>query len=175
MNRTSIDRLTEALAVLCVAAALVILYLPAGAPAVEASLARLTVQAVPDEDMSRFQGLLEEARRQVDANSDPEQLLDQLKELYPGRHEVWALVARHRESAGRDHEALSAYGRAVRLYPDYLDERSGLYLGKRIEVLTARVMDELRTLRSEQGLDPPGRELLKTAYFLKRRLAGGCE
>jgi len=175
MKRNSVDRITEALAVLCVAAAVITLTVSARVPAVEGSLAGLRVQTVSDQDMSRFQNLLQEARRLADTNRDPEPLLKELKENFPGRHEVWALMARHAESKGSDSEALIAYARAVRLQPDYLDERSGLFLGKRIEVLTARVMDEVGAVRSSQGLDSAGKELLKMAYFLKRRLAGGCE
>jgi cytochrome c-type biogenesis protein CcmH/NrfG len=175
MNRTFINRLTEALALLCVAAAVFTLVNSARVPAVEGPLAGFKAQAVPDQDVERFHDLLRQTRRLADANGDPEPLLLELKGDFPGRHEVWALTARHSESEGRDPEALTAYARAVRLQPDYLDERSGLFLGKRIEVLTARVMDELNTARSDRGLDSDGKELLKTAYFLKRRLAGGCE
>ena len=175
MNRKSVDRITEALAILCVAAAVITLTVSARVPVVEGSLADLRVQTVSDQDMSRFQNLLQEARRLADTNRDPKPLLKELKGSFPGRHEVWALTARHAEAEGRDSEALTAYARAVRLQPDYLDERSSLFLGKRIEVLTVRVMGDLNAARSSQGLDGAGKELLKTAYFLKRRLAGGCE
>jgi len=175
MSQEILNRITEALAVFCVAAAVITLVNSARVPSVEGSLAGLKAQAVSDQDMERFQALLSQARRLADSNGDPGPLLTELKGNFPGRHEVWALTARHRESEGRDGEALAAYARAVRLQPDYLDERSGLFLGKRIEVLTGRVMDELDTARRRGGLDSAGEELLKTAYFLKRRLAGGCE
>jgi cytochrome c-type biogenesis protein CcmH/NrfG len=175
VNRSVVNRSTELLIILCIAAAVITLTVSARVPAVEGSLAGLRVQTVSDQDMSRFQNLLQEARRFADTNRDPEPLLSELKESFPGRHEVWALAARHSEAEGSDSEALTAYARAVRLQPDYLDEKSGLFLGKRIEVLTARVMDELDTARSSRSLDSDGKELLKTAYFLKRRLAGGCE
>lgn len=175
MKRISVDRLTEVLALLCVSTALITLTYSAGVPAADGSLAQLKVQTVADQDMAGFHTMLQEARRKVDSNRDPGQLLARLQESFPGRHEVWALTARHSESEGRDRDALAAYGRAVRLQPDYLDEKSGLYLGKRIETLTAKVMDDLRATRSSGELDRTGKELLKTAYFLKRRLAGGCE
>jgi len=175
MKRNSIDRLTEFLAILCIAAAVIILVYSARVPAVDGSLADLRVQAVSDQDMVRFHALLGEARLLADTNRDPGPLLQELKGNFPGRHEVWALTARHWEAVGSDSEALTAYARAVRLQPDYLDEKSGLFLGKRIEALTARVMGELNAARNNQGLDSAGEELLRTAYFLKRRLAGGCE
>jgi cytochrome c-type biogenesis protein CcmH/NrfG len=175
MNRTFINRLTETLALLCVAAAIAILVYSARVPAVEGSLADLKVQVVSDHDMARFHVLLQDARRLTDTNRNPDAVMEELKESFPGRHEVWALAARHWEAQGHDGEALFAYARAVRLQPDYLDEGSGLFLGKRIEMLTAKVMDDLDTARSSRDLDNAGKQLLKTAYFLKRRLAGGCE
>jgi len=175
MNKRLVDRITEALAVLSVAAAMVILIYSTRVPPVEGSLADLRVQTVSDHEIERFHSLLNEARRLTDTNRDPEHLMQELKGSFPGRHEVWALAARHWEAEGQDSEALLAYARAVRLQPDYLDEGSALFLGKRIEVLTVKVMGELDAARSSQGLDNTGKKLLKTAYFLKRRLAGGCE
>ena len=175
MNKRTVDRFTEALALLCVAAALVVLTNWSRVPAAEGSLADLRVQTVSDQDVVRFHSLLDEARRLADTNRDPEPVLKELKGSFPGRHEVWALAARHSESVGSDNEALVAYARAVRLQPEYMDKKSGLFLGKRIEVLTLRVMGELDTARNSGDLDSAGKNLLKTAYFLKRRLAGGCE
>jgi len=175
MSKHTINRLTEALAILCVAAAIITLVLSGRVSPVEGSLAGLQVQTVSDQDMGRFQALLNDARRLADTNRDPEPLLLELKGNFPGRHEVWALSARFAESEGREGEALTAYARAVRLQPDYLDEKSGLFLGKRIEALTGKIMTELMAARNSQGLDGTGKELLKTVYFLKRRLAGGCE
>ncbi len=175
MNKTLVDRITEALAILCVAAALVVLTTWSRVPAAEGSLAGLRIQTVSDQDMEKFHALLQEARRLADTNRDPEPVLQELKGSFPGRHEVWALAARYSESEGRDGDALAAYARVVRLQPDYLDKKSGLFLGKRIEVLTERVMGELDAAKSSRELDNAGKKLLKTAYFLKRRLAGGCE
>ncbi len=175
MNSKIVDRLTETLAALCVAAAVITLTVSARVPAAEGSLAGLRIQTVSDQDMERFQTLLQEARRLADTNRDPEPVLQELKESFPGRHEVWALTARYSESEGRDGDALAAYARAVRLQPEYLDKKSGLFLGKRIKVLTERVMGELDAAKSSQELDSAGKKLLKTAYFIKRRLAGGCE
>ena len=175
MKRKIVDRLTEALAVLCIAAAVITLVYSARVPTVEGSLSDMRVQTVSEQDMVRFHTLLGEARRLTDTNGDPEPLVQELKGSFPGRHEVWAIAARYQEAEGQDSEALVAYARAVRLQPDYLDEGSELFLGKRIQALTVKVMGELDAARSSQGLDSAGKDLLKTAYFLKRRLAGGCE
>lgn len=175
MERNMINRLTEALAILCVVAAAVILVRTAGVSPVDRPLAALSVQEVAAPDVARFQLLLDEARRQVDTNRDPTEILTRLKGDFPGRHEVWALSARDEESKGLQAKALASYARAVKLQPDYMDERSDLFLGKRIEALTGSVMERLQSVRKERELDPGEKTLLKTAYFLKRRIAGGCE
>lgn len=175
MNRKIIDRTTELFVLICLAAAIAILTLSARTGPAAGSLAALTVQTVGEQDMEKFRSLLREARQLVDTNLDPDPVLGDLERLFPGRHETWALAGRYAESMGLDSEALAAYARAVRLQPDYLDEGSGLFLGRRIEALTDRVMDDLVRVRKAGGLDAAGKEMLKTAYFLRRRLAGGCE
>jgi len=175
MNQTLINRITESLAVLCAIAAVIILARSATAPAMEDSLADTKVQAVAGLDMERFNTLLNEARRITDSNGDPGPLLQVLEGSFPGRHEVWALAARSAEAQGREGEALLDFARAVRLQPDYLDKRSALFLGKRIEALTGKVMAGLDAARTSRVLDGAEKELLKTAYFLRRRMAGGCE
>lgn len=174
-NQTLIDRLTETLALFCIAAAVVILVHSAKISPVEGSLAGLTVQKVSEQDMDRFQSLLNDARRLVDTNRDPGTTLGVLKEEFPGRHEVWALAARHEESDGLKGVALVSYARAVKLQPGYLDEKSDFFLGKRIEALTDDVMDRMLMVRKKRALGEEEKKLMKTAYFLKRRIAGGCE
>lgn len=174
MSKQTIDRITEILVVLCVAAALVVLSGRSRVPDDKGFLAGLRVQEVGDQDLERFRALIREVRRKVDSNIEPGQTMIQLKKDYPGRHEVWAVSARHEESVGRDGPAVVSYARAVRLEPDYLDENSILYLGRRIEGIVDRIMEDLLEAR-DNGLDEEGKVQLKAAYFLKRRLAGGCE
>lgn len=175
MNNKLVDRLSETLAVFCILAAVAVLLQAADVSPVKSSLADLKAQAVPEQDMGRFQSLLGEARILADTNRDPTPLLTELKDDFTGRHEVWALAGRYFESRKKEKDALLSYARAVRLQPDYLDERSGLFLGKRIEALTVKVMGDLAAVRSSRPLEKDDRQLLKSAYFLKRRLAGGCE
>jgi len=175
MNRSAVNRLTEGLALLCAVAAVVILARSAVVPAAQISLSGLRTEVLDEGDRERFSMLLGEARRVADSNGDPDLLLTELEESFPGRHEVWALAGRHAEAKGEDGPALMAFARAVRLEPDYLEEGSGLFLGRRIEALTRRVMGDLKEVRSSRGLNSSEKELIKTAYFIKRRLAGGCE
>jgi hypothetical protein len=76
---------------------------------------------------------------------------------------------------GEEPAALMDYARVVRLQPDYLDDGSPLYLGARIEGVTDRELTRLRGKKKAEGLTGEERKLIKAAYFLVRRLAGGCE
>lgn len=174
MRRNTVDRITEALVVICVAAALVILGISTRVPDEKAALADLKVQEVKGEDLDKFRLLISEARRKVDSNGEPGPAMTRLQKEYPGRHEIWAVSGRYEESVGRDGQAVVSYARAVRLEPDYLDVNSDLYLGRRIERTVDRVLEDLRGDRAH-GLDERDKVRIEASYFLKRRLAGGCE
>jgi len=174
MSNKTVDRITEGLIVLCIAGAVVILGGVSNTHHADIALAGLRPQEVSRQDQERFRLMIREVRRKVDGNGDPGPSLARLVEGYPGRHEVWVVDARYLESAGRDGAALVSYARAVRLEPDYLDEGSELYLGRRIGEVLNRTMGDLLRAR-EHGLDEQQRIELDAAYFLERRLAGGCE
>lgn len=174
MKKQIIDRITEALIVLCAAAALVVLGGWARGSGMEGSLAGLNVQEIEGQDLEEFRILVREVRRKVDSNVEPGLTLSRLLRDYPGRHEVWTVSARYEESAGREGSALVSYAHAVRLEPDYLDRNSDLYLGGRIVRVLDRAMEDLLKAR-DRGLDEQEKIQLEAAYFLKRRLAGGCE
>lgn len=175
MSRNLVDRITEAAAILCLVAGLAVPAMSKKGHGNEPDLASLMTRELSGGDAARFRSALDGARRLVDANGKADNVLDELHAAFPGRHEVWVLSARFKENTGRPAPAMVDYARAVRLESGYIDEGSGLFLGKRIENLTDRVMDDLLRKKRRGDLDKPGSYQLKTAYFLKRRLAGGCE
>jgi len=175
MNKRAVNRLTEIAAFACMAAAILLLLLPPGNTEGGGDLASLRTQEVQGAEGDAFRTSLAKARRLVDGGGDPENGLADLANRYPGRHEVWALSARHHEARGEEPAALMDYARAVRLQPDYLDDGSPLYFGVRIEGVTDRELTRLRGKKSSEGLTGEERKLIKAAYFLVRRLAGGCE
>ncbi|UCG38134.1 MAG: hypothetical protein JSV00_08005 [bacterium] len=175
MGTHTVDRITEVMAVLCIAGVVWFMALPGGGPGAGTTLAALRSEEIQEGDLQRFRGTLQEARRMVDSNADAKSALEALRSGYPGRHEVWVLSARYHEAAGSEPSAMLDYARAVRLEPAYLDKGSSLYLGGRIEAITGRVLTLLLEAKAGGALGAPEQEQLKAAYFLKRRLAGGCE
>jgi len=138
-------------------------------------IARSVERPVLPGEAQAFARGIKEARLLVDGNGNPAAVLAELQKQYPGRHEVWALSARFQENMGDDREALMDYARAVRLKGDYLDEGSPLYLGGRIKSLVKRTFSNLSKKKKQEGLAGDEKELLKVVYFLRRRIAGGCE
>lgn len=169
------DRITE-IAMAAAALWLAVLLWPAGAGGPAASgLAEARARQLTGVAMERFGARLAQVRRLVDGSGDADRELSDLLEGYPGRHEAWSLAGRYHEAAGRSAPSLMAYATAVRLQPDYLDDRSGLYLGGRIGKLVDTEMERLSALKRKGSLQPADKAEIKAAYFLKRRLAGGCE
>jgi len=171
------DRIAE----IAIVALLVFLgaqFLPSRTPTTEISintLAGARVKSMDPVESAYFKKELTQARLVVDGDSDAAEILEKLKKKYPGRHEVWALSARFLETVGKNQEALSHYARAVRLNSDYLEKDSPIFLGHRIKSLTNNVLEDLILKKRKSGLSPEEVEYVKIAYFLRRRLAGGCE
>jgi hypothetical protein len=175
METRAVNRLTELAAVACIVAAVWLLVLPLGGSDASGDLAGMKAQEIQGAEGEAFRSLLDEARRLVDGGGKARDRLTDLVSTYPGRHEVWALSARYHEAVKVEPAALMDYARAVRLEPDYLDDGSPLYLGARIEGVTKRELARLRAKKSAEGLSGEEGEMIKAAYFLVRRLAGGCE
>ncbi|TNF49451.1 hypothetical protein EP232_01475 [bacterium] len=171
-----IDRITD-VAILVLAVALVFqVYLSRpGNPAGMDGVVHARTQSIPPDERLAFEEGLNDARILVDSNGDADTALMKLQRRYPGRHEVWSLSGRYRESVGDETAAIMGYARAVRLNGDYLDDRSPICLAGRVEPLVDRSFIRLKDVQKTRGLTVEEKDLLKTVYFLRRRLAGGCE
>ncbi len=167
------DRVAETAAVLFAAAAIGVLL--SGARGGVAALPDARPSAIEPSALADFTARLDAARVIVDTNRQADDALAALKDVYARRHEVWALCARYNEARSQWGTALHDYAYAVRLEPAYLDEGSPLFLGDRIGRLVERRVESLLAAKSSGAFGKEEAAELKTAYFLKRRLAGGCE
>ncbi|MEW6088227.1 MAG: hypothetical protein AB1498_07975 [bacterium] len=71
--------------------------------------------------------------------------------------------------------AISEYRRAVEIEPDYIDERTGLFLGDEIKDVIKKTIFELTGEEKKTPADKIIRQGLKDAYYLRRRFGRGCE
>ena len=171
-----IDKITIAV-ILALAAAMVLLVYNSRLedPAALDGIVHARIQSIPSDERLAFEKGLNDARVLVDSNGDAEAALLTLQRRYPGRHEVWSLSGRYRESLGEESAAINSYARAIRLNGDYLDERSPICLAGRVEPLVERSFARLKDAKRARALTQEEKNLLKAVYFLRRRLAGGCE
>jgi len=175
MNK-HIDKLTTAaILVLAVALAFQVYHSHLEEPAEMDGIVRARTQSIPPDERLAFEKGLNDARILVDSNGDANATLLTLQRRYPGRHEVWSLSGRYRENVGDEATAIMSYARAIRLNGDYLDERSPICLAGRVEPLVDRSFVRLKDIKKARGLSVEEKDLLKAVYFLRRRLAGGCE
>jgi len=94
---------------------------------------------------------------------------------FPGSAGAWEILGRFLEGAGEEGPAVRAWARAVRLDPGLGDRGSPAYLGGRIGALAERSLARLRKAKAGRALSPAEGEELDAVYYLRRRLAGGCE
>ncbi|MBI5142632.1 MAG: hypothetical protein HZA20_10680 [Nitrospirae bacterium] len=71
--------------------------------------------------------------------------------------------------------AVRYYRDAVNMNPDYVDKRSGVFIGKKINVAANEAIREFKARVAVNGDDAEAREGLKVAYYLKRMIAGSCQ
>ncbi len=70
--------------------------------------------------------------------------------------------------------AMPAYKAAVDLNPDYLDKKTGMFQGKKLNVAVTEALDEVdRKIRANPA-DKSMKKNRKLIYYLKRRIAGSC-
>ena len=171
-----IDKITgAAILIFAVVLAFQVYHSRSNDPADMDGIVRARTQSIPSDERMAFEKGLNDARVLVDSNGDAGAVLLTMQHRYPGRHEVWSLSGRYHESLGEDAAAINSYARATRLNGDYLDERSPICLAGRVEPLVERSFVRLKDAKRTRVLTVQEKDLLNAVYFLRRRLAGGCE
>jgi tetratricopeptide (TPR) repeat protein len=101
--------------------------------------------------------------------------LKDIMKRYPEKSLSYVYLAQLYLEQGELADSIHNYRRAVEMEPDYVDERTPLFIGDKIKEL---VTEGRQKLGREKALKPKDREIrkaLKDVYYLQSRLAGGCE
>ena len=114
---------------------------------------------------SEEQGLYQEAMAQVK---------DIMKD-YPEKSLPSVYLARLHFKQGELGESIINYRLAVEMEPDYVDERTPLFIGDEIKEIVEEGREKFGREKALKPEDKEVREALKDIYYLQSRLAGGCE
>ena len=101
--------------------------------------------------------------------------LEELGRRYPGEAHGHIVKGAILVELGALEEAISSYVRGVRLNGDYIDERSPLSRRTEIRQVVDRALEDVGEKARAHPDNPSLAAVLKDAYYLQSRLAGGCE
>ena len=101
-------------------------------------------------------------------------LRDVMKE-YPEKSMSYVYLAQLYLKQGKLRDAIHGYRLAVEMEPDYVDERTPLFIGDEIKELVTEGREKFSREKALKPKDKEVRKALKDVYYLQSRLAGGCE
>jgi len=111
------------------------------------------------------QGLYQEAIAQVIA----------IMKDYPEKSTSYLYLAQLHFEQGKLGESITHYRQAVEMEPDYVDERTPLFIGGEIKQIVEEGRVKFGREKELKPEDKQVRSTLKDIYYLQSRLAGGCE
>ena len=101
--------------------------------------------------------------------------LEEVMKKYPERPRSHVYMAQLHLKQGRLADTIHDYRRAVEMEPDYVDERTPLFIGNEIKGLVEEAREKLGREKKLRPKDATVKIALKDIYYLQSRLAGGCE
>jgi len=101
--------------------------------------------------------------------------LEELFNRYPGEAHGLLLKASAQAALGAQAQAIASYAAAVRLQGEYVDQKSPLSRREEIARLTESGMATIAPQLTAQPGNAALKQTLRDLYYLKSRLAGGCE
>ena len=101
--------------------------------------------------------------------------LNDIIEKYPENSLSYVYMAELYLKQGNLGNCIHSYRRAVEMEPDYVDERTPLFIGTKIKKLVTEGREKFGREKSLKPKDKEVRKVLKDIYYLQSRLAGGCE
>jgi tetratricopeptide (TPR) repeat protein len=94
---------------------------------------------------------------------------------YPERPRSYVYLAQLYLAQGKLGDAIHNYRQAVEMEPDYVDERTPLFIGDKIKDLVTEGREKFAREKALKPKDKGVKLALKDVYYLQSRLAGGCE
>ena len=101
--------------------------------------------------------------------------LKDIMKRYPEKSLSYVCLAQLYVDQGKLGDAIHSYRRAVEMEPDYVDERTPLFIGDNIKELVTEGREKFGREKALKPKDKEVRKALKDIYYLQSRLAGGCE
>ena len=101
--------------------------------------------------------------------------LEDVIDKYPERPRSYVYLAQFYLEQGKLGDAIHNYRQAVEMEPDYVDERTPLFIGDKIKVLVTEGREKFAREKALKPKDKGVKLALKDIYYLQSRLAGGCE
>jgi tetratricopeptide (TPR) repeat protein len=101
--------------------------------------------------------------------------LNDIMKKYPENSLSYVYTAQLHLGQGNLGEGIHSYRRAVEMEPDYVDDRTPLFIGDQIRELVTEGREKFGREKELKPKDREVRKILKDIYYLQSRLAGGCE
>jgi len=101
--------------------------------------------------------------------------LEQIITAHPKNSMSSVYLARLHYQQGKIAAAIHSYRMAVDSEPDYVDEKTPLFLGSEIMDLITEARGKLKREKKLKPNDAGINLALEDVYYLQRRIAGGCE
>lgn len=101
--------------------------------------------------------------------------LEDIMKRYPEKPLSYVYLAQLYLEQGRLADGIHYYRRAVDMEPDYVDERTPLFIGDKIKELVIEGREKFGREKALKPKDKKVRKALEDIYYLQSRVAGGCE
>lgn len=101
--------------------------------------------------------------------------LEDIMQSYPDKALSYVYLAQVLLKQGELGDAIRNYRRAVEMEPDYVDERTPLFIGNDLKAVVEEGREKFGREKALKPDDEDVKRALGDVYYLQRRLAGGCE
>jgi tetratricopeptide (TPR) repeat protein len=124
-------------------------------------------------DKKIYQGFFSYKKQGLHAEAMTE--LKNIVKKYPEKSMSYVYMAQLYLKQGKLGESIHNYRQAVEMEPDYVDQRTPLFIGDEIKELVEEGREKFGREKALKPKDKVVKKALQDVYYLQSRLAGGCE